>query len=243
MNIKEANINNLTSLWEEAAKPYGAFYSGANFNHCFIENSDWPNRLWFNQPITSEIIATVKEQLLTTPVPLTVALWDLTENETTSDLESYGFTKLFEQIGMSLKLTSPVTTHGNVNLQLVVCNEDAYLWTKLFKRSFGYNILPDTVIKTMNTFDYYIAYAQNNAVGTAVAYKTNNIVGVHSVGIPPEMRRKGYAKEIMLQLINNALEKGCDYMTLQASNMGKNLYVNLGFNEQFVINNYRLSEQ
>ncbi len=67
-------------------------------------------------------------------------------------------------------------------------------------------------------------------------------MGVHSVGIPPEMRRKGYAKQIMKLLINSAVDNACDYMTLQASDMGKNLYLNLGFKEQFTIKNYKLQQ-
>ncbi len=54
------------------------------------------------------------------------------------------------------------------------------------------------------------------------------------------MRRKGYAEQIMKLLINIATEEGVDYMTLQASDMSKNLYLKLGFEEQFTIKNFKI---
>ena len=143
---------------------------------------------------------------------------------------------------MSLKLDKPLKIKENLNLQLVSNISEAKLWAEIFKNSFGYRIHQETILKTKNEINYYIAYSQSQAVGTAISYKTNSIMGVHSVGIPPEMRRKGYAKQIMKLLINSAVDNACDYMTLQASDMGKNLYLNLGFKEQFTIKNYKLQQ-
>ena len=154
--------------------------------------------------------------------------------------EGQGFTKLFEQVGMSLKISKPLKTQDNLNIQLVSNNSQTNLWAKLFEMSFGYKIPEEILLETKNEIDYYIAYTQNQAVGTAISYRTNNIMGIHSVGIPPEIRRKGYAEQIMKLLINSAAEDNCDYMTLQASDMGENLYLSLGFKEQFIIKNYKL---
>jgi len=46
----------------------------------------------------------------------------------------------------------------------------------------------------------------------------------------------------MKLLINIAVENGNEHITLQASNMGKNLYIKLGFKEQFSIKNYTLQQ-
>jgi ribosomal protein S18 acetylase RimI-like enzyme len=242
MNTINSNIDNLTSLWKIAGASNESFFSKEKYNYCYVENSDWPNRLWFNQSIDNKLITSVKERISSIVTPLTVAYWDTYKNNSFVDLESYGFTKLFEQVGMSLKLDKPISIVNNLDIQLVSNKTEANTWAKLFEKSFGYKILQDTIIKTISKMDYYIAYSENRPVGTAISFKTNNIMGIHSVGIPPEMRRKGYAKQIMKLLINDAIIKGCEYITLQASEMGKNLYLNLGFKEQFIIKNYRLKK-
>jgi len=239
-NIINANIDNLTSLWQTASMPYRSYFPESTFSYCYIENSDWPNRLWLNQDINQEIIPLIKEKILSISTPLVVPYWDIYENRMYKDLESHGFKKSFEQVGMSLKIGKPIRAQDNLNIQLVSNNAEVKLWTELFEMSFGYRIRHETLLKTKKKIDYYIAYTQNQAIGTAISYKTDNIMGVHAVGVPPEMRRKGYAEQIMKLLINLATEGGVDHMTLQASNMGKNLYLKLGFEEQFMIKNYKL---
>jgi len=240
LNIINANIDNLTSLWKSSSIPFQSYYSDSKFSYCYIENSDWPNKLWLNQDVDQEIIPLIKEKILSISVPLIIPYWDIYENNFSEDLEEQGFTKLFEQVGMSLKISKPLKTQDNLNIQLVSNNSQTNLWAKLFEMSFGYKIPEEILLETKNEIDYYIAYTQNQAVGTAISYRTNNIMGIHSVGIPPEIRRKGYAEQIMKLLINSAVEDNCDYMTLQASDMGKNLYLSLGFKEQFIIKNYKL---
>ncbi len=57
------------------------------------------------------------------------------------------------------------------------------------------------------------------------------------------MRKRGFAEQIMKRLTNMAVENGSEYVTLQASDMGKNIYLQLGFEEQFVIKNYFLQPE
>ncbi|WP_343328972.1 GNAT family N-acetyltransferase [Polaribacter staleyi] len=121
--------------------------------------------------------------------------------------------------------------------------KEANLWTKLFYKSFGYYINPVLLIKPQKNTDYYIAYHKNEAVGTGVLHTTNNVTGIHSVGIIPEQRRKGYAEQIMKLLINKSIHMNSDYITLQSSDMGKGLYLKLGFEEQFSIKNYTLQQR
>ena len=73
-------------------------------------------------------------------------------------------------------------------------------------------------------------------------YFTGKIAGIHGVGVIPSYRRKGFAEEIMKVLLNDALEYGADYSTLQASNMGKGIYERLGYSEDFLISNYIMAD-
>ena len=235
-----ANIENLTSLWKTVGISFQSYFSESKFDYCFIENSDWPNRLWFHQHVDQIDISIIKEKILSISSSIIIPYFDTSENDLYKKLESEGFIKQFEQVGMSLKLDNPIRVENNLSLQLVSNKSEAIFWSELFEITFGYKIQHSIVLKTSKEINYYIAHSQNQAVGTAVSYKTNKVMGIHSVGIHPEMRRKGYAKQLMEQLINDAIKKRCNYMTLQASDMGKSLYLNLGFNEDFVIKNYSL---
>jgi len=236
------NIDNLTSLWKTVSIPYHSYFSESRFDYCFIKDFEWPNRLWFHKDLSQEIVSSTTEKIVSISSALTIPYWDIYGQKILEIFESEGYVNQFEQVGMSLKLDKLLKVEDNLNIQIVSKKSDAILWSQLFESSFGYKIHPEILIESWKKIDYYLAYSQDLAVGTAIAYKTNTVMGVHSVGIPTKMRRKGYAKQIVKLLINSAVKDGCDYMTLQASDMGKNLYLKLGFQEDFVIKNYKLRQ-
>jgi predicted acetyltransferase len=71
-------------------------------------------------------------------------------------------------------------------------------------------------------------------------FQTGNYIGIHGVGVIPEMRRKGFAEEIMKFALNISIDLKAEYALLQASAMGKDIYTRLGFEDLFVIKNYIL---
>lgn len=238
----DANIENLTSLWKVVSAPFDSYVQTSNFEYCEIKNSDWPNKLWFNQDIDQDIITSAKEILQSKPTNFTIPYWNIYKHNSSDLLEKNGFKIQFEQRGMFLKLKTPFRIKCDLNIKLVSNDSEAKQWSELFTQSFEYKISSETIIKTYRKINYYIAYSQNQAVGTAISHKTNNIIGVHSVGILPTMRRKGLAEQIMILLINLAIKDNIDYMTIQASNMGEKMYLKLGFELLFVIKNYALQQ-
>ncbi len=240
--LKKANIENLISLWKTVSMPFDSYYKTSEFEYCEINGSEWPNKLWLNQELTQETINLVKIKLATLPTNMSLAIWGINNKNALKILEQNGFKVKFEQVGMALKPAGLFATKKDLSIELVTTNFNAKIWSDLFKKSFGYTISSETVIKTVDTIDYYIAYHNNKPIGTAIIHKTENVMGVHSVGIPPEMRRRGYAEQIMKLLINLSNESGNKFITLQASDMGKNLYLKLGFEEQFMMKNYVLQQ-
>jgi len=241
MSIIKSNIENLTSLWQTVSEPFNSFFSETDFNYSFIKNSEWPNRLWFNQEINNDIIILAKDKIIATSPSLTIPYWDIYDSNSFKILQQNGFSLKFEQIGMSLKTPKKITQLNTLNLKKVSTEKEAELWSTIFSKSFGYYINP-ILLKNKRT-NFYIAYHKNEAVGTAILHTTNNVSGIHSLGILPNQRRKGYAEQIMKLLINKSVEINSDYITLQSSNMGKGLYLKLGFEEQFVIKNYALQQR
>jgi ribosomal protein S18 acetylase RimI-like enzyme len=235
-----ANIENLTSLWQTICKPFNSNFKEECFNYSLIKNSEWPNKLWFTKDIDLNAILLAKEKLISLSTDLTVPYWDIYNSNSFKILEKNGFNLKFEQVGMSLKRDSLFTELDTISLKKVSFENETLLWSELFSKSFGYFIDPILLTKPQKNTTFYIAYHKNEAIGTGVLHTTNNVTGIHSVGVTPEQRRKGYAEQIMKLLINESIKTNSNYITLQSSNMGKRLYLKLGFEEQFTIKNYSL---
>ena len=243
MNNIKSNIKNLTSLWQSVSEPFDSCFKERDFDYCLIKNSEWPNRLWFNQDINEEKVLQAKNCLSKSSINLIIHYWDMYNNGSFKILEQNGFILKFEQIGMSLKKEHLYTELNSLSFKKVSTVKGATLWSLLFSKSFGYFINPKLLSTYQENTIYYIAYHKNEPVGTAILHTENNVSGIHSVGIIPEQRRKGYAEQIMKLLINESIKMKSDIITLQSSDMGKGLYLKLGFEEDFVIKNYALQQR
>lgn len=237
MDLVKANIENLTSLWRFAGQKCGHFFTDEHHVISRVSDSNWPNKIWFHQKPDHQVI---KSLLGTKELEkLTIATWGSYIGQLQEQLESCGFEINNELTGMSLLLDHPVKPKPDISLQQVTDHESAAIWSRLFQVAFGYLIHPDTVIQTMDKVSYYIGRYQEQNVGTAVLYiDSPNTAGIHSMGIVPEQRRKGFAEDLLNLILDIAKQKGALYATLQASEMGKRLYLRRGFQEDFPLKNF-----
>lgn len=242
-DLAQENISNLTSLWRTVADKAQAHTSGEDFDFSSIDYSEWPNRLWFHHDLDQRTVGAAKNQLLSTPVKLVIPYWDIYQSGSYQLLEASGFELQSEQIGMSLRLAETYEKVKNLSLEKVSNNESAMLWEQLFMQAFGYKISHQLLLLSGNEIDYLIAYHDKQPIGTAILYhQGNTVIGIHSMGIIPEMRRKGFAEQMMVNLLHWSTAQQFTYATLQASAMGKGLYLKLGFEEQFTMKNYSLRQ-
>ncbi|WP_448636528.1 GNAT family N-acetyltransferase [Pedobacter panaciterrae] len=116
--------------------------------------------------------------------------------------------------------------------------EQAKTWTDLYPESFKYNINPEILIKTCNQITYYTIYLDKTPIGTVLTMQTENAIGIHGLGIIPQMRKRGFAEETMAYILNKAIDNQLTYAYLQASELGKNIYLNMGFTVDFTMRNY-----
>lgn len=238
MNLIKENISNLTSLWELAAVRAGSFTTTQYIRKSKIDNSDWPNRLWFTKKPCKELITNVKP--LVTQERLTVSVWE-DQEDVHNWMLSAGFLEKLSLAGMSLSLSNSKIATSNLKIKQVKNAIHAIVWMDLFEASFGYKIPHWVIEATMNDIQYFIGYDGSTPVGTAALFQNKpTIIGLHSMGVIPEQRRKGFAEAMLDEMINKAAASGATYMTLQASEMGKSLYLKRGFEEQFIIRNYTL---
>jgi GNAT superfamily N-acetyltransferase len=63
----------------------------------------------------------------------------------------------------------------------------------------------------------------------ALALHHNEDCGISFVATVPKARRKGLASQVMRQALYEAQREGCTTTTLQATEVGEKLYVNLGY--------------
>ena len=235
MDLITANIKNLTSLWSLAGLKDGTFISDANYAISTVVESDWPNKLWFHRPPTQELL----EEILTRCESdgITIPIWQNIVPE--GLLKSRGFSLKNELTGMSLQLNGTHNRTHRLSFQKVSDASSAVLWSNLFLKAFGYFISPKTVELTMGRVDYLIGNHGSRSIGTAVLYRDNpNTAGIHSIGVVPDHRRKGYAADLLNYVLYLAQKQGAIYATLQASSMAKGLYLKTGFQEDFLIQNF-----
>ncbi|MEP2771913.1 MAG: GNAT family N-acetyltransferase [Fulvivirga sp.] len=237
MNLIEENIQNLVNLWRLAGQIAGDHIVTAHYEMSAVTLSDWPNRIWFEGDVS---VAVLEELACRFRLPnFTLPVWGPTLESNELVLQLQGYELKFEQYAMSIPLNNIEIPHKRLKLIKVIDQSMAYLWSTLFTKAFGYLIHPETVVKTMEVVDYYVAMYGAQPVGTGVIFfSQKHIAGIHSMGIVPEMRRKGFARNVLLQLLAISKQKGAHYAFLQASDSGKPLYQQVGFKEDFIIKNY-----
>lgn len=234
------NINNLTSLWLTAAKPFHAFMEIKTFNRVAINFSDWPNRLWEEPQIVISDGAAIKEVLLNSATELLFSKWISLENDEHSLADKLGLTLKSTQIGMSLSLLEYTnnTQTSKLSFVKIVSVEHATLWENIFKQCFNYSIAHQLIMAIKDQVNFYLIADNQNTIGCVATFVKDNQIGIHSLGILNNYRKRGFAASIMHQILQEAQHSGLENVHLQSSRLGLNIYKTIGFKEIFKMCNY-----
>jgi GNAT superfamily N-acetyltransferase len=108
-----------------------------------------------------------------------------------------------------------LTTVGQVN-DLAYGNYDGRLQRTLAP-------LPNGILHGYRVDDH------GKPAAVALALHHNADCGISFVATVPKARRKGLASQVMRQALHEARGQGCTTTTLQATEVGEKLYVNLGY--------------
>ena len=235
MNLKEKNVENILSLWTMVNTPFNTNYSKENYNYCYLPFSDWPNRLW-SWNFTPEVLDDAINEMRNGKEKLMISYW----GDNHDLFLSRGLEQRSQQTAMSLQLTERPVYEKRLQLIRVTNEEQARHWADTFTIPFGYHIHENIVAQSCDKVQFYLVFLENTLIGTALLHIEHGIAGIHSVGIIPEVRRKGYAEEIMKILIDMAMDSNVSHCVLQASAMGKGIYARLGFTEDFLFTHYKL---
>lgn len=233
----DENIHNLTSLWKSVGKISGKFIQGRGFSYSIIPRSDWPNRIWLPEKANESSLLAISEVMKHSSTPLILSHWTY-PNDSLPELGQYAFIKKSEQIGMSLLLEQEFSHQNRIRLERVISREQALIWEVLYPQSFGYRISLDSQLMDQEQISFFIIYLAIQPVGTVFTLATDHNIGIHGLGIIPGFRKQGFAEEVMAHILNKASRDGKQKALLQSSAMGKNIYLKLGFSEDFVMTNY-----
>lgn len=233
------NIDNLTTLWRTAAAPLLSYHKNDPFQFSQIKNSGWPNRLWFGEDITEENLPQILEIIEQNP-GLVIPYWDIFGSNSNEIFEKNGFEIRNQLVAMALKLEERFVLRNILSFKRVLNEEDAITWSDIYPLSFNYVISKETIVHNYENTKFYLVHYDEKPIGTLNLFQTGNVMGIHGVGVIPEMRKRGFAEEIMKFAINEAIDADCNYAQLQASPLGKNIYTGLGFEDLFLIKNYFL---
>ncbi|MBD2242934.1 GNAT family N-acetyltransferase [Nostoc sp. FACHB-888] len=84
----------------------------------------------------------------------------------------------------------------------------------------------------------FIGWWNGLPVVTSALYLDSQVAGIYVVATMPEARGKGFAKALVLTALHKAYALGYHVATLQASQMGVNIYRRIGFQEYSKIGAY-----
>lgn len=235
----QRNLHNLTKLWQVAGEQEQAFVRQEHFNHVLVTHAEWPNRLWFKGIPGVEELEAARECLAKLEAPLYVPHWMATK-ESMLLFDQQGFDFIFRQSGMSIVPGEKHSLKQEIDLHEIDTWGEIEQWSNLFQSAFGYLISPETIQRSKHVISFYLIKIDGSWKGTLVLFETDGTLGLHSLGVPPQFRRQGIAEEVMKKVLNQSAEQKKELLTLQASEMGKALYLRLGFRDEFPIYNYRL---
>ncbi|KQB43579.1 GNAT family N-acetyltransferase [Flavobacterium aquidurense] len=241
-NLIEDNINNLTSLWQTVGTPFLSYHKNDHFEYCKIENSQWPNKLWLRRDIIKKDLPDIIKTMRNNP-GLVLPYWNIFGTKSYEILDAYGFEIKSEQVAMALKLDQEFTLQHNLSFKKIDTQQDAKIWSDLYPNAFGYVISKEILIHNHKNVHFYLVFHENQPIGTFMLFQIKTNIGIHGVGVIPEMRRKGFAEEIMKFALNLSIDLKAEYALLQASAMGAAIYTRLGFEDLFIIKNYTLKAE
>jgi len=233
------NIDNLTALWKTVATPLLSYHKTDRFEISQIKNSGWPNRLWFREDITEENLPQILDLMEKNP-GLIIPYWDIFGSHSNTIFEKNRFKIRIQLAAMALKLGDKLPLSNNITFKRVLNEEDATTWSNIYQLSFSYVISKETLVHNYETIKFYLVHLNEKPIGTLTLFQTGKVMGIHGVGVIPEMRKRGLAEEIMKFALNEAIDSGAEYAHLQASPLGKGIYIRLGFEDLFLITNYFL---
>lgn len=261
MHMGRANLSNLIGLWSK----YGAKKISGDASPTWYANTRWPYRVWFDWGCTPQIsceqtqishsdIGCVIDAL---PREAIVPVWPMInervgtrrcgEHDTPIEqrLVERGWGLGFKQTAMYLPLSEASSPHPTdpigFGMRRVRTAKEVGTWVEIGSQAFGYAIDGHVIESLLGDSDIQVLLGIQNgqALAGGLLYKTGEVIAVHQLGVRQACQGQGIARRFIRCMLAECVRWQGKYVVLQASQAGKPLYDQLGFHDQFVINNYQ----
>ena len=138
-------------------------------------------------------------------------------------------------------LTNNTESIPNLKIVEVENTEIAKLWTdvcltvaewpKKLVFDFMVNVLVSTCLNVNSPHKAFVAYFNGIPVGTSYVFYGAGVAGIYNVFTLKEARNKGIGTAVSVEPLHQAKKLGYEVAILQSSEMGLNMYKNIGFKE------------
>ncbi|RUO41998.1 hypothetical protein CWE22_07605 [Pseudidiomarina aestuarii] len=213
------NYMNLLDLW----RCYGAkAQNGLWFS------TSWPHRVWHESLDTQQTLLSLRQNELNSKQQLVLI------SAPESGLEGLQADVSLTFMHLLIPQEHQAIAEGT-DLELLDSHDEAGIgaFKQMCSDGFGYPMEVAPLQRAAQEDGVKLGFLRvhGERVATVLLYRQGKTIGVFQVAVPSAFRGKGYATEVMLHCIKWAQQQGAEVMTLQASEMGLNLYRRLGFEE------------
>jgi hypothetical protein len=193
--LERANVDNLIGLWQLM----GAKQTDGGL-HC---STRWPYRCWRSPARQAADGLSAIECI---PAHYLFPVWHAGESSRIleSALSQHGLEVGLEQLAMILPLEAYTPPAGvRLDVRLIDSRQQARQWSDLCGRAFGYRLDVDVIDQLRRQADVEVlwAWGEGRPLATAILYRTGPIMGVHQVGVPPELQGQRIAYALMCELL------------------------------------------
>jgi GNAT superfamily N-acetyltransferase len=161
-------------------------------------------------------------------------------------LKSLNFDMFYQQSGMAMDLASfKFGSNDSIGkIRTIKSANELEDWILITEEAFKKKRNSHIYIMFLNENDirFYGCYYKDKIVATLMLYIKDAIAGIYLVSTANEFRGKGFGTLIAKTALRDAKDLGCKYSVLQASDMGRTVYNNIGFKEYCKIRNWEYNK-
>ena len=251
--LLKAIEENLDNFYIQSAT-YPNIYSKISdkINWVYAKYNDWPSCIFkanFKSNSIENEIEKVKSLIIRNEAPNGWTIGPLTQPKNLGQyLENNGFSNVYHQSGMAIKLNKILNTPtSSYELKVNYINniEGLKLWVDVVSSSFNIKIdlsflrflLDDENIR------FYLGFSNKKNVSALILYLSAGVAGLHAVSTLKEFRGNGFGYTISRTALIDAHKSGYKIAVLQASNLGEVIYRKLGCKKYCDIYSYELNDE
>lgn len=154
-------------------------------------------------------------------------------------LEARGFVRAFEAAAMAIDLDK-LRSRNHKSAEIVEIDSDSQMkdWSRICASAFEFDdalsgwwheLFTSVPFGDRTPLSHFLASINGEPVGTASAYVEDGVVGLASVGVRDEHRRRGIGSALTWTALETARNLNCRLGVLFSSAMAMTMYEAMGF--------------